>query len=135
MNSWTKPQDSFEVTMSYLKEELNKGLLVEGVIGDHLIRLVFNLTQKKQMFDCTNYLFYWKDKNDYEVDYILYDGSNEVPIEVKYSNQNIKKEEINGLINFKKVTGVKNALVITKNELEVSEEYVKIPASIFLLFV
>ena len=81
------------------------------------------------------YLFYWKDKNDYEVDYILYDGSNEVPIEVKYSNQNIKKEEINGLINFKKVTGVKNALVITKNELEVSEEYVKIPASIFLLFV
>lgn len=134
LKSWLKPEDSFEVTMAYLSDEVNKGLLVEGLIGDHLIRLIFYLIQKKQMFDYSNYLFYWKDKNDYEVDYILYDGADIlVPIEVKYRNGPIKRDEINGLINFKKVATVKNGIVITKNELGISDEFVKIPASIFLL--
>jgi uncharacterized protein len=134
--SWTKPQESFKNSQQFLSKEANQGPLVEGVVGDHLIRLIFHLVKKKQMFDYSNYLFYWQDKNNYEVDYILCNGTDiEVPIEVKYTNSDIKKEDINGIINFERVTGVKNAILITKETLRSHEDYVEIPASIFLLLI
>jgi predicted AAA+ superfamily ATPase len=136
LNSWIRPEDAFNTSQSFLSDKHNQGFLVESIIGDHLIRLAFHLVKKKQMFDYSNYLFYWQDKHRYEVDYILYDGDEIlVPIEVKYTNGDIKKEDINGLINFKKITGKKNAIVITKDKFNIKDEYVEIPASIFLLLI
>ena len=136
LNSWIRPEDAFKSSQSFLSDKHNQGFLVESVIGDHLIRLAFHLVKKKQMFDYSNYLFYWQDKNKYEVDYILYDGNSTlVPIEVKYTNGDIKKEDVNGLINFKKITGKNNAIIITKDKFRIKEEYTEIPASIFLLLI
>ena len=56
-------------------------------------------------------------------------------MEVKYTNGDIKKGDINGLINFKKITGKDNAIIITKDRFRTKDEYVKIPASIFLLLI
>jgi predicted AAA+ superfamily ATPase len=136
LNSWVQPEQSFYVTQEYLSEKKNLGQLVEGVVGDHLIRLAFYLTKKKNMFDYSNYLYYWQDQKGYEVDYILnVDNRVEVPIEVKFTNEAVKSDELNGLFNFKRITGVKNAILITEDILQSSREYIQIPASLFLLLI
>ena len=87
------------------------------------------------MFDYTNHVFYWKDKNQYEVDYILYNGKDiEVPIEVKYGKEMSTKDKLTGFFSFKRINKIKSEIVITQEEFKV-EEYIKIPASIFLLII
>ena len=136
LNSWIKPEESFKISKESLKKEFIKNLLLEGVIGDHLIRFAFFLSNKKYMFDYTDHVFYWQDKNENEVDYILNDKYDiEVPIEVKYTQNSISKDRLTGFFNFKKINNSKNGIVITKNDLNVDKDYVKIPASIFLLLI
>lgn len=69
-------------------------ILVEELIGDNLIRLAFHLIQNKQLFDYLYNIFYWKDKKQKEVDFILYTTNNKVTIEVKFSNKNISSERL-----------------------------------------
>lgn len=137
LNTWTSPHKSFELSKEYVLKEDNQGHLIEGIIGDHLIRLSFNISERKQRFDYSNYLFYWryhKDKEK-EVDYIFYNGQEiEIPIEVKFTNR-ISNRDLDGIFNFKKYTGVKNGLIISKESLEAVKDYVKIPAYIFLLLI
>lgn len=66
---------------------------------------------------------------------VLTDDLIEVPIEVKYTNKAINTDELNGRYNFKRKTGVKNAILITEDILQSGKEYVQIPASLFLLLV
>jgi len=88
------------------------------------------------MFDYSNFVYYWKDPKDYEVDFILrVDEQVEVPIEVKYTNKAVNTDELNGIFNFKRASGVTNAILVTENILQSSTEYVQIPASLFLLLI
>jgi hypothetical protein len=63
------------------------------------------------------------------------DNQIEVPIEVKFTNQAVKTDELNGLFNFKRIAGVENAILITENILQSSKEYIQVPASLFLLLI
>ncbi len=135
LNSWTSPKNSFQVSEQYVLDESNKGHLIEGIIGDHLIRLAFSMTERKQRFDHTDHLFYWKYDKDKELDYVFYNGDKiELPIEVKYQ-KTITNRDLDGINNFKRATNVKNALLITKDQLAETENHIKIPASLFLLLV
>ncbi|MEM3159349.1 MAG: ATP-binding protein [Nitrososphaera sp.] len=135
LNSWINNQKAFELSQAFIKEPTNQGSLVEGIIGDHLIRLAFGMSEKKQTFDYSNVLYYWKYEKQKEVDFILNDGVGlEIPIEVRFQNS-ITNRDLDGLINFKKFTGVKNALLITKDQLDLTNECVKIPAATFLLLI
>jgi predicted AAA+ superfamily ATPase len=136
LNSWLRPEEFFKTTLKYLEQESTKNLLLEGVIGDHLIRFAFFLSTKKYMFDYINYLFYWQDKDKNEVDYILYDGYNiEIQIEVKYTRDKISRTQLTGFLNFREINNLKNGLIITNDEFKIEEDYIKIPASIFLLLI
>lgn len=136
LNSLTQLDESFISTQRYLSKKENQGQLVEDIVGDHLIRLAFYLTKKKSMFDYSNHIFYWQDEKKYEVDYILaVDNQIVVPIEVKYTNKEINPDKLNGIYNFKRDTGVKNAVIVTEDVLEPGIEYIQIPASLFLLLV
>ncbi len=135
LNTYNSPRSSFELSEEFVSEEKKQGSLIEGVVGDHLIRLAFNMSHKKQIFDYSNHIFFWRygKKDENEVDFIFYDDSDiEVPIEVKYRNR-ISSRDIDGIINYKRKSGVKNALVITKDIMGIEREYVSIPASVFLL--
>ena len=134
LNSWISSKNSFELANEYISQERNQGHLIEGIIGDHLIRLTFFLTAKKQMFDYSNHIFHWRYSNDKEVDFILKVNDMEIPIEVKYQ-KTIGVRDMDGLFNFKRRTGVKNAILISKNHLEEHQDYVKIPAGLFLLLI
>ena len=134
-NGWMSAKDSFTTSLDYIHEEVNQGRIIEGITADHLIRLAFTLNKKKQTFDYSNHVFYWKDKNKKEVDFVLYDGQDiEVPIEVKYRNK-INHRELSGLTSFLDATGTKSGIIVSKLDLEERAEYVIIPASIFLLLI
>ncbi len=135
LNAWINSQKPFDLCQTLVKDPTNQGTLVESIIGDHLIRLAFGMSEKKQTFDYSNVLFYWKYEKDKEVDFIFNNGIGlELPIEVRYQNS-ITNRDLDGLINFKKLTGGKSAVLVTKDQLDITNECVKIPASIFLLLV
>lgn len=132
-NGWLGPKKFFETAENYLENEENVSKLVEGVIGTHLIRWAFLLSPKKQTFEPSNHVFYWRDEKKKEVDYVLYDGAKlEVPIEVKYRNT---PKGFGGMYSFLHTTGKKSGIVISKDELDVKDNYVSIPASVFLMLI
>lgn len=144
LNSLNDPRKSFELSQSCIMDETKKSKLVEGVIGNHLIRFAFYLSDKKQMFDYSNHVFHWRygstedkdgNKIEKEIDYIFTDGKKtELPIEVKFSSH-ISNRDLDGIINFKKKTSNKNAFVISKDRLEVKDNCVIIPASFFMILI
>lgn len=135
LHGWCNNRESFELCKSYISDQTNFGLLLEGIVADHLIRLAFNFSQKKQTFVYANLLYFWKYGPDKEVDFIYNDGINhDLPIEVKFQKRIINRD-LDGIINFKRQTGVKNALLLTKQNLQKDNECVMIPTSMFLLLI
>lgn len=133
LNGWIHNKDSFNLANSFVENPTNQGNLIEGIVGDHLIRLAFSLTTKKQTFVYSNSLFFWKYGSQEEVDYVFNDGSGiEIPIEVKFQNK-ITVRDLDGIINFKRYTHVKNAILLSKDKIGIERECVIVPTSMFLL--
>ena len=134
-NGLMSTKDNFEASLDYVEKEEHQSKITEGIIADHLIRWAFALSKKKQTFDYYNHVFYWKDEKNKEVDFILYDGNQmELPIEVKYRNR-IDHRGLTGLVSFLDKTKTESGLVVSKSDLDVRQDYVVIPASIFLLLI
>ena len=136
LHSWNSNREPFELAESYVENSTNQGNIIEGIVGSHLIRLAFALSQNKQAFDYADFVYTWKYNKDKEVDFILADGLGmELPIEVKFKNEITPKKDLNGIYNFKKSSSASNGLLITRDLLGVSKKYTMIPASMFLLLV
>ena len=91
------------------------------------------MSEKKQIFDSSSHVFYWKDEKNREVDFVLYDrGAIEVPIEVKFRSK-VNLKELASMVSFLNKTGNETGLVLSKSLLDVRTDYVIIPASLFLL--
>ncbi len=133
-HSWINPSEPFEVSEEFMADSINQGRVAEGVVADHLIRLAFDLTKNKQVFDYTNHVFYWKDHNNREIDFIFADSEKQVPIEVKYRNK-IDSRELGGLVNFLDETDTKSGIVLSKNESSERKDYVTIPTAVFLMMI
>lgn len=135
MRSWINRKEPFELALEYLKDPENVGLLVESVAADHLIRLAFNLCEQKQLFEYENSLFYWRGKNDREIDFVLCAPNREViPIEVKYQS-NISRSDKYGLIDFMKNTNAPKGFILSKDTLETTRNITTIPIWLFLLLI
>ena len=134
-NGLMSTEGSFEASLDYVEKEDHQSKIAEGIVADHLIRWAFTLSKKKQTFDYQNHVFYWKDEKNKEVDFILYDGDRiELPVEVKYRNR-VNPMELTGLVSFLDKTKTESGLVISKSDLDVRQDYVIVPASIFLLLI
>jgi predicted AAA+ superfamily ATPase len=76
---------------------------------------------------------YWKEK--YEVDFVIKSGIQPVPIEVKYTN-NIKMNDLKGLISFLNNEGLSTGFVITKDIVDVwdmdTKQIILLPAWLVL---
>ena len=134
LNGHISQKDPYEYSIKLLDNPEVKSRLVEQTVSNHCIRMAFNMTRKKTGFDYQSSVFYWKSKAKREVDFVVRDNDSLIPIEVKYQND-IKKDDFYGLIDFKKATKTKRGIIITKNDLRVENEAVLIPVSLFLLLV
>lgn len=135
INSWIEGGRPFRLGQSFVENETNQGALVEGIVGDHLIRLAFGLAETKQSFDYDNHVFTWNLGKEREVDYVLHMGSRpDLPIEVKY-RKNIENKHHRGISYFHSLAGTKNAILLSKTALAKSGNTIVIPVSIFLLMI
>lgn len=135
LRGWIGGYDPFSASMDFLKNPQNVGMLTESIVGGHLIRLAFNLSKQKQLFDYENALFYWKSNKGREVDFVIkLDDDSAVPIEVKYQS-GITKSDRFGLIDFKKSAGSKKGILLSKDTLEVKGKIVTLPVWLFLMLV
>ena len=134
LNGWVGgDQPSFHTATRYLDDNTNRGTMVEGVVANHLIRMAFTTSARKRNFEYSDLLFYWKYHNDREVDFVYSDAAGtETPIEVKFQSR-ISARDLDGLINFNRHTGQRNAIMLSKDRLSLESEYMAIPVSLFLL--
>ena len=132
---WGSSTDPFTMAEQLLADEANLGCVVEGAVADHLIRWAFAVADSQIEFDYANHVFFWKDQNNKEVDFVLYkEGGYEIPIEVKYRNR-INAKQLGGLSSFLDQTCSKGGLVLSKDGLEDRSDYVVVPASVFLALI
>jgi len=134
INGLVSQRDPYDLSLRYLDNPEFRSHMVEQVVADHSIRLAFNMTPRKSNFDYQSSVFYWESKNKHEVDFVVRDDDSLIPIEVKYQND-IKRDDYYGLIDFKKATGTKKAIMLTKKDLKVENSATLIPVSLFLLLV
>lgn len=130
--SWVYGKDGYEMSQEFLSKPENKSKLVECVISNHISRFMFNL-HPSSLFDPSNYVFYWKKNQKKELDFTFELEGKFVPIEVKYSD-NIQKHDAEGIYNFHNTNcSHKSGIIVSKNVLEVGENYVVVPTYLFLL--
>jgi len=134
MNGWVNGGDPYEETVRFLENTEKKSLAVEGVVADHLVRLSFQLSKQKQLFDYEKVLHYWRSNNQHELDFVVNLERGYLPIESKYQNK-IRKDDRYGLADFARVTGTKREIIISKNEFETYRGGAIVPAWLFLLLV
>lgn len=119
MRAWISGKEPFESTMEYLSEPEKTGTIVEGIATDHMVRLAFNLCDQKQLFCANDSVMYWRGNKEREVDFVLKQGlPKPIAIEVKYQPK-ITTRDLYGVMDFKKITESPNAIVLSKETLEI----------------
>jgi len=121
----------FHESLEFLKDSENKSKLLESVVCDHMVRLLFNLEPSPQ-FDYTTKLFYWESSKKREVDFVTKLGSAFLPIELKYQSS-IQRNDVYGIIDFMKGGKAHKGIIVTKDVFVEGRSHVEIPVSTFLL--
>ncbi len=128
-----KGKNYFKNSENFILDYENKSKLIESIICDHLIRMAFNFYHPIEFFNYQNFLFYWKDKNNREVDFVIKTDDKYIPIEVKYREND--NGDYKGMNSFLRITKHKYGIVLTKNTLKIEKNLVKIPIYLFLLLI
>lgn len=132
MRSWvTGSTDYFNGAQSYLGNPEDKSKLVESVVENHLVRLMYNRFSS-DVFAPHEHIFYWKKSGGgKEVDFVLKSKENELlPVELKFQNK-IQKSDYKGLHTFPGRKGI----LLSKKRFDVAGNYATIPVSLFLLII
>ena len=129
LHGWSNEKKNYfkNAKDSILKNTEMKSKFVESVVYSHLCRFAYNL-YLKDLFDPKSVLFYYRDKKNKEVDFVLSFDGKYYPFEVKYQ-ANVSSSDFVGFSSFGK------GVMISKNELRLWGRYVSIPLSIFLMLV
>jgi len=134
LKNWITGGKSFQNSLSFVQNHTNQGFLAEGIVGDHLIRLAFGLNEQKQNFNYHNHVFYWNKERTTEVDFIFKTENIELPIEVKFQNK-IESKHFKGLKYYNEISQCDSSLMISKNDMDTTDNSIIIPASVFLLLI
>ena len=136
LKAWVYGKDPFEESMNSLKDTQVTGMLTEGIVGSHLIRLAFSIAKQKKLFDYEQALFYWKSKRGREVDFIIDISGLILPVEVKYQSK-ITKSDRYSIIDFHKSSGTDKGIILSKDmmELEGNNNIITLPVWLFLMLV
>ena len=129
LNGWSNNKTSYyESSKENLYNTEYKSKLVEAVVQDHLTRFAYNLNPR-DFFDPKESVCYFKTKKGKEIDFVVLFDDKNYPFEVKYQSK-ISNSDFFIFKSFKK------GVLLTKDDgPAVYHNYVKIPISVFLMFV
>lgn len=104
-----------------------KSKLIESVVYNHLCRFSFCLNPR-DLYDPKDNICYYEDKAGKEIDFVLLYNDKYYPFEVKYQ-ASIANSDFFAFKSFNK------GVLITKDDIGLYRNYVKIPISLFLLLI
>lgn len=133
-NGMRSAGNHFDVCVEHLADPGKKAALVEQVAADHAFRLALTLAPAAAG-SCGAYsVFHWVGGGNTkrEVDLVVRDSGYLVPIEIKYQSR-ISRDDLYALSDFRKATGTKGGVLVTRDELGERSGFAMVPASLFLL--
>jgi hypothetical protein len=133
LRAWALGRDPRQEALNYLSETDRVAKLVESVVANHLVRLLFSY-QPSSQFDYTSQLFHWQSANQRQLDFVAWIGESHVPIEVKYQTR-VSSDDAIPIIDFQKGGKSTRGIMLTKDALEEKGSYVEIPVHLGLALV
>jgi len=109
-----------------------KGVMTEMIVASNVAHMILSLEVIQNMTLLSRKMFYYKPVPGKEVDFLVDVGGKLVPIEV-YSGEKVNSDHVKKLVNLSKQLRVRGILAYVGKETQVSEDFVAIPAPLFML--
>lgn len=119
--------DYYQNTKVNLLNAQMRSKIMESVVYNHLCLFAYN-TNPRDLYDPRDDVFYYRDKKEREVDYIMRHNEQLYPFELKYQNE-INSQDFNAFFSLNK------GVLISKNLLGKPGKYCSIPVSLFLMLI
>lgn len=110
-----------------LKDDTELGMVVEGILFDHLLRLKFNLEPGPEPE-----VFYWKNKK--EIDFVVSIKRSPIPIECKFRKKT-PQDVIETMQEFVDKHKSPFGIIVTRSLFKTEGKIIKIPFWAFLLII
>jgi len=133
LRSWALGRDPYREALNFLSEPEKVSKLVESVVANHLVRLLFSYNPST-LFDYSNQLFYWEGPSSRQLDFAVRLVNKYLPVEVKYQNR-ISSDDAKPLIDFQKAGKSTNGLILTKDTLATKSSHLEVPVHLALLLI
>jgi predicted AAA+ superfamily ATPase len=133
LRGWALGREPYRETLNYLSDPEKKSKLVESVVSNHLVRLLYGY-HPSSLFDYTSLLFHWEGSKQRQLDFAARFEDKYLPIEVKYQNR-ITTEDATSILDFQKTGKSTKGLIISKDSLAEKTSHVEIPAHLALLII
>ncbi len=110
-----------------------KGVMTEMVVASSSIaHMMFSLEMIQDLRLLKRKLFYYKPQPGREIDFLVDINGRLVPIEV-YSGEEIDSDHVKKLVRISEQLGTREILTYRGREIRLSEDFVAIPAPLFML--
>jgi predicted AAA+ superfamily ATPase len=133
LRSWALGREPYREALHYLSEPEKKSKLVESVVSNHLVRLLYGY-HPSSLFDYTSLLFHWESSKQRQLDFAVRLSDKYLPIEVKYQNR-ITSDDANSILDFQKTGKSTKGLIISKDSMAEKTSHIEIPAHLALLLI
>jgi len=132
MRAWASGNpEPFKLATEYVADQTSRGMLLESVLADHMIRLAFNM-RPSGFFDYKERVLFWRSKKS-EVDFnILLDGK-VLSVELR-SSRHVRAEDARGFWGLGGKRSGKG-LILSTDQLRDFQGYRVVPISLFLLLI
>jgi len=124
--SWARGEvDYFQAAQKGMLDPVEKSRLVEMIVASHLTQLSCDLAPS----DVTSHherLMFARTKKGYEVDFVLKQGGDLFPVEVKYQDSVGKRDLVN-------LFSMGKGILVSKSTISAYGKYATVPAEIFLM--
>jgi hypothetical protein len=109
-----------------------KGVMTEMVVASNVAHMVFSLEVIQDLRLLKRKMFYYKPQHGKEIDFLIDIKGKLVPIEV-YSGEEVDSDHVKKLVGISRQLGTRGILVYRGKETRLSEDFVAIPAPLFML--
>jgi len=133
LRSWALGRDPYREALSFLSEPEKVSKLVESVVANHLVRLLFSYNPST-LFDYSSQLFYWEGQSSRQLDFAVRLGDKYLPVEVKYQSR-ISSDDATPITDFRTAGKSTSGLILTRDTLASKNSYLEIPVHLALLLV
>lgn len=114
------------------KSDLWKGVITEMVVASNIAHMILSLEIIQDMRLLKRKMFYYKPRSGKEIDFLIDIRGKLVPIEV-YSGREVNGDHVRKLVRLSRHLKVRGILVYAGKETHVNEDFIAIPAPLFML--